>query len=357
MMYYMKSKILRTTEFKLKKLGLTVRKISFDEINALLDELMNNVFTREFRSAIDLGYKILISKELDINTENGRNEFNKFMQIYDNLNEEESNNMLFLINKKKTKNYLKSVIRKNICKLYVIEIDEKIFGEYYDLSYSKQVILNIFQTVVFLNSKELLANSIEKSIDFFEMRNINLSNIDNYFNMIFQDKVNNIKFNKAFLEKIIELFNKKDIYYQMSLISTFNFLNNPDISLENDYINKVAILERIVICGTSEIERQFVLKVGILAFKDFHEKECCSQILRDIYDIRSYIVHGNIKELFTKQDVYIKSFGIKHDEIKNKTTLKDTILIEAITWLTLILKNVLKQFITNNDYCEYIKNN
>ena len=59
MMYYMKSKILRTTEFKLKKLGLTVRKISLDETNALLEELMNNVFTREFRSAINLGYKII----------------------------------------------------------------------------------------------------------------------------------------------------------------------------------------------------------------------------------------------------------------------------------------------------------
>ena len=102
----------------------------------------------------------------------------------------------------------------------------------------------------------------------------------------------------------------------------------------------------------------FVLKVGILCNTLFDiSNDALSKRLKEIYNIRSMLVHGDGNKIIDNIDYYKMVFSdvIKKGKSKLETKLEIFGCVDAI--LDLFLIRVLNKYLQEPNLCEFIKQN
>lgn len=159
-------------------------------------------------------------------------------------------------------------------------------------------------------------------------------------------------------EKLEKMFKLKSKDFNFSFIMMIDNLLEDNVLVENRIINKVSFLERLLISKEENKAEAFVLKVGILCNKLFDiSNEDLSKKLREIYNIRSMLVHGDGNKIIDSIDYYKKIFS---EEIEKETSKFETKL--QILWcvdniLDLFLIRVLNRYLEDPNLCEFIKQN
>lgn len=131
-----------------------------------------------------------------------------------------------------------------------------------------------------------------------------------------------------------------------------------NVLVENSIVNKVSFLERLLISKEENKTEAFVLKVGILCNKLFDiSNEHLSKRLKEIYNIRSMLVHGDGNKIIDSIDHYKKIFSDAIGKGKNKYETKLQILWCVDKMLDLFLIRVLNKYLDEPNLCEYMKQN
>lgn len=353
---YFRLSDLKIESILLKKIGITIRKISDSEIDIIVNNVFTNVFNNDVNNLIKIGKKYLVNKNYDFERERDRKEFEKFNNKLENYSEKEKYAILGLINLKSSSVFTTKKLKNSLKEFYTLDVDEKSFIKYYDLSNLKQILLLILDFTRFLSSDELISDIKLNYSKLFEFENINLVNFQEYVDGIITDKYV-IKYDYEKFILLINLLNTKDIHFVMSFLTSISFLNNSNTVVENDILNKVSLIERLIVKENSEkINEQFVLKVGTICFDGPINSKYLSGMLKSIYEIRSIIVHGNDKLFFEKIDSYAKKFAVS-DMSASKYENKKEVLTAVRIFLDILLKYFLNKYISNNPFCEYIKLN
>ncbi len=340
----------------INKLGITFRKIKDIEVNILVDYFKNEIINIEFMKLINYYINNIENNSIDFKDEKKNREFTNFNKKLKAMPKEQYDSYFYLLKEKiDGKNFSKRNIKSNILKFHIVEVQEDKFCKMYPLNYVEYFLARLAKLTSFLNSNELFVNQKDKFSFFLAEEEINIKNIE-ITSKFFLNKgfiKNDISF--AYLSKLVFLLNKKDIYFNFHILSIIDALYDQS-SIENEIINKVGLIERLIIKENEDIEKAFVLKAGILCKKGKFGFEELPKMLKSIYDVRSYLVHGNDKLLFEKLDVIGKQFGVtnlKSDKFNNKIE----VLASVKVFLDLFLKDILILYITDNDFCEYLKNN
>lgn len=340
-----------------KKLGIEIRKINDEETDYLLNLFTTNILTKEKIKLVKLYIKYITKKEINFEIKEDREKFKIFNDEVDKMTEDEKSCYFNLVTRKiENTIFSNSYIKKNILKFYIINIDESIFGKSFDIKYAYYFISRLFKLTFFLNSKEVFAEEAKTKALILELEDFNFKGIELYGDMLLKKNYYSCDINVKYLNDIANLLNSKDIYFNFYFSSIINSLYNSNDSLENKIINKVSVIERLLIKGNSEVSSQFVLKAGILCNDGILNIENLSAILETIYEVRSYLVHGNEKMFFEKLDVIGKKVGIT-DLTNNRFSNRFKVLIGIRIFLDIILKDILKKYILNNELCEFIKQN
>lgn len=183
----------------------------------------------------------------------------------------------------------------------------------------------------------------------------NLINI--LFMMILSWK-DNCSLNAEKLEALEKMFELKNNNFNFSFIMMIDNLLDGDMLVENSIINKVSFLERLLISKEYNKADAFVLKVGILCNDLFNiSNDCLSKRLREIYNIRSKLVHGDGNDIIDNIDYYKKIFSkeIKKGQSKAETKLQVLWCVDTI--LNSFLIRVLNIYLNRPNLCEFIKKN
>jgi hypothetical protein len=155
------------------------------------------------------------------------------------------------------------------------------------------------------------------------------------------------------LENIIDNNNKEMLLYISEVLKvTANETRNPKFKI----VNLVSILELMLVENPYErsdrmsIKRQFLQKISHLLERNNSEVdlEYWEKRLRDIYNQRSNIAHGN----FQKLERYVKREMRNMDD---DLQFEDAILEEITTDLYYILKVVLFEYVNDKDFVESLK--
>ncbi len=92
---------------------------------------------------------------------------------------------------------------------------------------------------------------------------IKIENYDIIENLFLNPNYKKMEISIEYYKSIAELLNSKNIYYTLRLISIIDAFFN-ESSTENEIINKVSLIERLLVKEHGNIENQFILKVGII---------------------------------------------------------------------------------------------
>lgn len=356
MKYYFSCTECLQENIEFDKVGIKFRNITNEEKNELMNFFFNDVLNRTKIAKMRYFNNIIRNNNYDFNIRKDREKFKKYTKWFDALSKNEQDLFLMLSSiDENSKSYSKSVINKKISKLKVIEIDKNKFCKFFPESYAYYFLTRLTQFTVFLESEEMFAKNIIDNKYMIRSSDIIIENpivIINFFFRGFYEL--NLNFN--FLSKIAELLNSKSQYYCFHFVSIIDALFENQ-SIENEIINKVSLIERLIVHEGENIEKQFILKVGTIIkvgkYKNIKEPE---KILKSIYKVRSYLVHGNEKKLFEQLKEIGETVGTTELN-KNKFENKQEVLVNIKLFLDIFLKEILVSYISNNEFCEFLKNN
>lgn len=108
------------------------------------------------------------------------------------------------------------------------------------------------------------------------------------------------------------------------------------------------------------ISKQFKLKTSILVYQNNKDidLEWLKSRLRDIYNQRSNIAHGNFKELDKYLEKEVKKLDSKDNTLDlSKEVLKDTIIESLISDVYSFIRAILEEYIKDRKLVEYLKEN
>lgn len=357
MMFFYNSKEKLNKIIQIKKLGIQFRAITENEINKLVNLFKDDIANSGLMKMIDYYIKNIENDKVEFDDEKQVNNFKNFKNKLNSLDKDLRDCYWTLLNKKiEGKNFSKPRVRKLISKLNVIEVDEKIFSEIYSIDYAHYFLSRLTGLTFFLNSEELFPNKDNSTQFLLNENDISVSKSSVIGNLFLEENYMEINVDYKYLDKIANLLNNKDIYFNFHLLSIIDTLFS-NTSLENDIINRVGIIERLIIKENSNIEKQFILKTGIILKKGkFQNISDISNILKTIYNVRSYLVHGNEKLLFEQLKEIGKQVGVT-DLTKDKLQNKIEVIAAIKIFNDMFLKEVLLAYINENDFCEYLKNN
>ena len=142
------------------------------------------------------------------------------------------------------------------------------------------------------------------------------------------------------------------------------FFSNARLS-QNNILNDTLIIESLLIKKeSSTIEKEFVLKTGII-YKDcklekYYPNEDLSVILHYLYDMRSAIIHGNMEKIFVVYNTFTQKIkSIPCSKFENVSKMQKKVLIlkftERISYE--FVKMVLMYWINHYDKISYLRNN
>ncbi|MBQ9013284.1 MAG: hypothetical protein IJ094_07005 [Bacilli bacterium] len=341
-------------QINLSKIGLKIRKLNEDEYNDLLCG---------FKTIILTGKDLKLAKEYYL-FKNKLKEFNgvEKQTLFDNISTSKNENTILNIYNGFNKNVFEVLTTKSIKhelnNFLIAEIDTKEFNKHFYKNYIYDLIPKIINFCNYMDS----GNGDYE--EFGQCKMYGYSEVKNRSEMIYTLFIMILTYNNTcsvdnkFLIKLEKMFAEKDREFNFSFIMMIDNILEDNVLVENRIINKVSFLERLLITKEEKKSEAFVLKVGILCNKLFDiSNEDLSNRLKEIYNIRSMLVHGNGNKIIDKIDYYRRIFSNKIEKGKNKYLTKIQILLSVDVCLNLFLINVLNRYLDEPNLCEYMKQN
>lgn len=367
-MYYIhiNDKIEKKIHFK--KIGITIRPLNNKEKNALnkyIDYILGykkNIYTlvkkynfndTEYDQILELSK----SKKIDPN--------GIIMMGYLALKDG------FVFNNKRT-------IKNTIDHLIAIDVDKKITKKYIEDKYINKFVSNFLNLSNIYNKKIDKAEMIYNKDYTYLLENNIFKDNKEYFHQILLSLImsyqkNNSKplivrdvdLSKNFLMQFIEFEKKLDNFDIIRFFEILDIFNSNPSMIQNAILNNVLIVESLLMNDKSNIQKEYVLKGGIILKKSLNSKnkKACDNLkyfLSFVYNIRSDIIHGNNKKieedlntLNNKNKNINKIFG----ETKNYKDTKNKAFKIAYTISLFVTLSVIKYWIKNPTEIYYLKIN
>lgn len=358
-------------QINIKKLGITFRMLNKKEKDFLLYNV--NEFLKYKEETIDLVKKY---KKYDKNS-------NAFLVDILDYNDKKRSIVMFgyelLISGFEYNEYKE--IEKIINHLLVIECNNEILNTYVD---SKSVISFISNLIGASNiyNETLVTDKMRFNSDYTYILTDNLFNkesdrflIDIMINLIFyynHEKILNNKYilkqvplTKKYLEKIECFISELDADGIIKFVEILDLLYSKVSIIQNSIINNVLIVESLLINENSNIQKDYVLKGGMILRKYFKNKselnnKAIKELLTFVYDIRSDIVHGNMKKIENDLNkINQKNSDVKKlvGKVEDYLTKKNKALGIAYTVSMFVTRSVIRYWIDNPYDVHYLKNN
>lgn len=333
-------------EIELKKFGIKLRKINGEEISYIVNKI-NELYLSE-----NINYLVEennIIKDIDnLNKEeiaHAREILNRIMNLPKNQKE-----VFFYLEELKEQGRTIDIkkIQKNLEKCLIAEVDKekfkKCFGDLYELG----IIIKLLEFSNYVNSEE----------QYKEVLGIKLKDLKN-FQFIINEEFVKREFNYRDIEKIFDFLNNQNVDFNMSFFFVIETLLSDNITAENRIVNMVSVIERLLINEIDKKQENFVLKVGVLCYGKYGKNnEDLKEKLKKIYEIRSYIVHGNEEKIYSEKDKISRIFEYQRlNELKDKFKIRLTIFTIIETYLEEITKIVIRRYIEDSGFCEYLRMN
>lgn len=359
LLFYSES-VLGTEIIEFEKLGITIRKMKKEE--------QNNIIFKYKKIIISDADKELAKKFDDIRKNKSKYEQDEIIKTYRRMvNLEETNKNSYDViwsiifggvydaYKKLSLGYINKVINN----FYIIEINQNEFNKHFDENY----IYTLFPKIInFSNYVSTGTGKYEKFdgiiFDFEKMINKKEEcNLIVFGNLLNECEKEN-KINESVLLKLQNMINLKDINFGFGFMMIIDTIFKEEGLIENQIINKVSFLERLLLTKDNAKQEMFILKVGILCngLFDISNKRLSKQ-LKEIYNIRSLLVHGNELKIVDNIDLYKELFSHEIRKGKNKYQTRINILIAINCILDFYFIRVLNKYLENPHLCEYIKQN
>lgn len=330
-------------EINLKKLGIKFRNINNEEIKYIMEKIKDIYCSKEI---IDLFNKYQKIKNID-NNEKNIDKIKEAVDTYKEIQELDykKRNAFFYLEENKGKINIENV-EANLKNCIIVELDESLYKECFGIWDIKSVISRI------INFSNYLGNE-------FKPMNFQMTEIKNFDN--YEQIINNIEntFDSKTLKKITQLLNSKDINFNANFVFMIENFLIEGISYENKIINMISIIEKLLINKQNNKQENFILKVGVLIYKDVEwDNDKISKVLKAIYEFRSMLVHGKEDEIYENKTKYADVFeDNKLKSITEKIELRYEILSTISDCLEKITKLVLNEYFDNVDFCDFLKSN
>lgn len=356
LLFYSNTNLKHNIEFN--KIGISIRILNEDESEILLNRYKNILLSKK--------YKELAKKYLDIRENKDNYDRLEIESTYLSLIELEKKdkfkydvifNLYLDIINNKYQNINLSYIRKYIKNIIVIDVDDIEFEKQFDSKYINILIPKLIDFSNYLSTRDGKLNKFDGFLfdyDTFE-------NMDNKYHMkVLGMLLNEIEKNNAiqldYLNKVQIMLNNNDKDFNFNFLMLIDNMFVDEGLIENQIVNKVSFIERMLIGKDSNKQDGFILKVGILCNNlfDFDNKIIKSQ-LKEIYNIRSLIVHGDSETIINNIGKYATIFSTSLKKGKNKYETKLNILIVVDVILELYFMEILRQYLENYKLCEYMK--
>ncbi len=245
---------------------------------------------------------------------------------------------------------------KRINNIIVVEIDLKEFTKHFGDAFIISMIKNIID----------FSNYIGVDYEDFERYNgyvheyvtsIN-ENSMYWYAMLKMDFNKKIVLNDSVLKKLEAMIKEKDKNFGYNFLIIIDTIFESQVLVENRIISKISFLERLLSSKEESKSENFVLKVGILCNRLFDiPNERLSKQLKEIYNIRSLLVHGDEDKIVNNIDYYKKIFSDEITKGRNRYETRLNILWGVHTILELYFIRVLEKYLDNPHLCDYIKQN
>ena len=343
--FYLKGRIEK--ELKIAKLGITIRNIDVTDKKKIKDE-----------------YNYLKKNSNMIDTI--MNSYMAAAELQDKVEPKMIDILCQLITKmvKYKSNYnFDNDIEEHLDNIIIIQFDEKL-EKYFD----DDELIPFVQKILGLN--DVFCSNMVKDRLNYENKNlkvcdypeidilidyITIGDIDNLY------EIDNLSY--EFLVKLSHFISKINIENLERFIDVVELIYLDPKTNQNCIISNVLSIESMILSDTKNIEKNFVLKAGIILkennFPFTNEQINC--ILNFIYNIRSDIVHGNpikVKADYDRLESKIPNSKIILEDSKViYSKKKDMPYAIANVYSNIVLFNVINYWILNTDKLEYIKQN
>lgn len=344
-----------TNKIDLSKLGIMIRNLNDIEYNEILS-----------------AYKSIILNEKDKNL---AKQYFDYKNKKRNFSKEEKNNLFTEIDKSKNSHIILNVynaynkkeifnilkldnIKKELKNFVIIEINMEEFTKQFSQNYYKVLIPEIFSFSNYVSSCDKEYNDYNNIWTYEYDEFIKLDKSSQYQMIIILLFNRRTKVNETILIKLQKMFNLKDRSFCFNFLMIIDNVLEERVLIENRIINKVSYLERLLISKEENKADAFVLKVGILCHQlfDISNQELSKQ-LKEIYNIRSMLVHGEESKIIDNIDYYKKIFCNVIEKKHSKHETRKQILITVDSTLELFFIRVLNKYLDEPNLCEYIKQN
>lgn len=326
--------------------------------------------------------------------------YSKRNDIYKSLNKNEEGLVLFNYKKRKElevdrelsfiidmirQEKKKPTFHKNIDdflnNILVLEIDSKRLSKYID-SHDFRIFIHQFIDFHFIFDSNICNKKNDKEISLpYQMKRMyrekstpdfmDLSKeliIKYIFNFYEQSSYGCFAVNKSFenylscISKFSNSISSEELFKFIEILEIF--FTNSRLS-QNNILNDTLIIESLLIKKDSNsIEKEFVLKTGIIyknsKLKKYYSNEDLSVILHYLYGMRSTIIHGSMEKIFecyNKFSLKVKAIPCSKFDSVSKMQKKIMILKFTERLSYEFVKLVLIYWINNYDEISFLRNN
>lgn len=350
-LFYVKNNL--STNIDLSKIGLYIRKLNDEEYNDLLNGFKKLLLANEDLELAKSYYKLKNNKAKFTAEEK--------IELFEEISNSKNEKIIINIYNGFSKNVFDiltlSNVEKELNNFLIAEIESEEFNKHFYENYIYDLIPKL------INFSNYIASD-DGNYEEYGHSNIykynGTTNDENLFNALILMLINDKKgcISENVLHKLENMFKMKDRDFNFSFIMMIDNILDDNVLVENSIINKVSFLERLLLSKEENKTEAFVLKVGILCNKLFDiSNESLSKRLKEIYNIRSLLVHGDGNNIIDNIDYYKKIFSPVIEKKGNKYETKLQILWSVDLLLDLFLIRVLKKYLEDPNLCEYIKQN
>lgn len=358
-LFYSSTKLKNDT-ISFEKLGITIRKLLKEEKKLIISRYSTLIATSE-----EIEY---LKKYEDIRDNRKKYSEDEITDIYRKVYEIDENHAM----KNFSLSYLYTsffddaytmVTTENINTLtnnfFVVEIDEEVFCKHFDSRYIGVIFPKIINFSNYINSRDGQYNKYEGTLlNFDRAIDINEEKTQEFIFYFFTECERNTGLNEENLLKLSIMLNSRNSTFGFNFMMIIDTIFEDNVLIENKIVNIVSTIERLLISKDYKKQEMFVLKVGILC-NDLFEitNEKLSRQLKEIYCIRSMIVHDDDNKIVDKIDFYNQLFGPSVIKGPSKYKSRLNILTATYSILEQCFIHILNKYLEDTSLCEYIKQN
>lgn len=290
-------------------------------------------------------------------------------------------NIINMIRQEKIRPTFHKDIDKFLSHILILEVDSKILGKYIDCQDFR---IFVHQFIDFHYVFDTTINNKKRTNDISipyqmkksykeknnpEFKDLSTEIIIKYFFDFYNENSYGCFYaNKSFehyllrISKFINGISSEELFKFIEIMEIF--FSNARLS-QNNILNDTLIIESLLVKKESNnIEKEFVLKTGIIykdsKLKKYYSNEDLSVLLHYLYDMRSSIIHGSMEKIFDCYNKFSQKIkSIPCSKFENVSKMQKKILILKFTERMSydFVKLVLIYWISNNDKISFLRNN